>query len=98
MLKWRVVNNSFVLSFARLEKMTTFAPELSAEVKKMSVFSFGIPFLITCSGEAARQFYNPLKDRNVTLRSAALDGKVPTNVALNFLSILIFIHYFKFIH
>ena len=84
MLKWRVVNNSFVLSLAGLEKMTNFAPELRAEVKKMSVFTFGIPFLITCSGEAARQFYNPLKDRNVTLRSAALDGRVPTNVALNF--------------
>ena len=84
MLKWRVVNNSFVLSLAVLEKMTTFALELRAEVKKMSVFSFGIPFLITCSGEAARQFYNPLQDRSVSFRDAALDGRVPTNVALNF--------------
>ena len=84
MLKWRVVNNSFVLSLAVLEKMTNFALELRAEVKKMSVYSFGIPFLITCSGEAARQFYNPLQDRSVSYRDAALDGRVPTNVALNF--------------
>ena len=84
MLKWRVVNNSFVLSLAGLEKMTNFALELRAEVKKMSVYSFGIPFLITCSGEAARQFYNPLQDRSVSYRDAALDGRVPTNVALNF--------------
>ena len=67
-----------------LEKMTNFALELRAEVKKMSVYSFGIPFLITCSGEAARQFYNPLQDRSVSFRDAALDGRVPTNVALNF--------------
>jgi hypothetical protein len=29
----------------------------------MSVYSLGIPFKITCSGEAASQFYNPLQER-----------------------------------
>ena len=46
---------------------------------------FGIPFKIICRGEAAMQFYNPLQDRNASLINAALDGKVPANVALIFL-------------
>ncbi len=28
------------------------------------------------------QFYNPLQDRVASLKNAALDGKVPANVAL----------------
>ena len=59
----------------------------SKSLREIEVFinSFGIPFKITCSGETARQFYNPLQERNASLTSAALDGKMPANVALNFL-------------
>ena len=78
------VNNSLKFLLVERRIICTFALELRAEVKKMSVYTFGIPFLITCSGEAAWQFYNPLQDRNVCLRSAALDGSVPANVALIF--------------
>ena len=78
------VNNSLKFLLVERRIICTFALELRAEVKKMSVYSFGIPFLITCSSEAARQFYNPLQDRSVSYRDAALDGRVPTNVALNF--------------
>ena len=50
----------------------------------MLMHKFGIPFKIACSGEAARQFYNPLQNRDASLINAALDGKVPANVALKF--------------
>ena len=63
--------------------MSTFVLENVTD-KKMSVYSLGIPFKIICSGDAARQFYNPLQDRDASHISAALDGIVPANVALNF--------------
>ena len=50
----------------------------------MSVYSLGIPFKIICSGDAARQFYNPLQYRDASTKSAALDGELPANVALKF--------------
>ena len=56
---------------------------------------FGIPFKIICSGEAARQFYNPLQNRDASLMNAALDGRVPANVALNF---NVEVHFYSFIN
>ena len=47
----------------------------------MFMHQFGIPFKIVCSGDAARQFYKPLQDRSASQRNAALDGKVPADVA-----------------
>ena len=63
--------------------MPTFVLENVTD-KRMSVYSLGIPFKIICSGDAARQFYNPLQDRDASTKNAALDGKVPANVALKF--------------
>ena len=51
----------------------------------MLMHKFGIPFKIICSGDAAMQFYNPLQDRDASTKNAALDGKVPANVALKFI-------------
>ena len=62
-------------------KMCNFVP-IFRETSKMLMHKFGIPFKIACSGEAARQFYNPLQYRDASLINAALDGKVPANVAL----------------
>ena len=50
----------------------------------MSNYLYGIPFKIICSGDAARQFYNPLQNRDTSTKSAALDGELPANVALKF--------------
>ena len=47
----------------------------------MSVFSLGIPFKITCSGEAASQFYNPLQQIGPSDKRARLDGNTTANVA-----------------
>ena len=81
LLKILVVNNSFVLSLVGSEKMTTFALELRAEVKKMSVYSLGIPFKIACSGEAARQFYNPLGESVFNGKRAIIDGITTASMA-----------------
>jgi hypothetical protein len=40
----------------------------------MSVYTFGIPFKITCSDEAASQFYNPLQDRVSSDKRARIAG------------------------
>ena len=46
---------------------------------------FGIPFRITCCGDAAaRQFYNPLQERESDDKRAALYGEVSPSVARNF--------------
>ena len=50
----------------------------------MATYLYGIPFKIICSGDAARQFYNPLQNRDASTKSAALDGELPANVALIF--------------
>ena len=71
--------------------MSNFAFEIRAEVGNVSIFIWNT-ILITCSGDAARQFYNPLQARYASLISAALDGRVPANVALLFNGISIFIH------
>ena len=63
--------------------MLTFAPELKA-VKKMSIYSLGIPFRITCSGEAASQFYNPLQERVSSDKRAVFYGESTVNAARNF--------------
>jgi hypothetical protein len=47
----------------------------------MSVYSLGIPFRITCSGEAASQFYNPLQEGVYSVTRVTLDGEYPANVA-----------------
>ena len=73
---------NFVLD--ELEKMTNFVPEFRAR-KKMSVYSLGIPFKITCSGDAASQFYNPLQDRVSSDKRASLDGNATTKLARNLL-------------
>lgn len=56
--------------------MRTFALELET-ITKMSIYSLGIPFKITCSGEAASQFYNPLQERETSDKRAVIYGKVP---------------------
>ena len=63
--------------------MSTFVLENVTD-KKMSVYSLGIPFKIICSGDAASQFYNPLRYRDISTKSAALEGNKPANVALKF--------------
>ena len=60
--------------------MLTFAPELKT-IKEMSEYTFGIPFKITCSGEAASQFYNPLRERVSSDKRAILDGITTANMA-----------------
>jgi hypothetical protein len=42
---------------------------------------FGIPFRITCSGEAASQFYNPLQESASSDLRATIDGEDPAKVA-----------------
>ena len=44
---------------------------------------FGIPFRISCSGEAVSQFYNPLQDNALSYMRATMDGEKPANVARN---------------
>ncbi len=63
--------------------MLTFAPELKT-IKEMSEYTFGIPFKITCSGEAASQFYKPLQNGVTSTRRAVLEGVEPSNVARKF--------------
>ena len=46
---------------------------------------FGIPFRITCCGEAASQFYNPLQESISSDMRATIGGEDPANVARNFL-------------
>ena len=60
--------------------MLTFAPELKT-IKEMSEYTFGIPFKITCSGEAARQFYNPLGESVFNGKCAILDGITTASMA-----------------
>ncbi len=64
-------------------KMTTFAAKIeSVFIIKMSITNiFGIPFRITCSGEAASQFYNTLQERGSSDLRATIDGEDPANVA-----------------
>ena len=57
------------------------------------MYLYGIPFKIICSGDAARQFYNPLQNRDASTKNAALDGELPANVALKFDLETNFIHY-----
>ena len=45
---------------------------------------FGIPFRITCCGEAASQFYNPLQESTSSDLRATIGGGDPANVARNF--------------
>ena len=65
--------------------MRNFAPELET-ITKMSIYSLGIPFKITCSGEAASQFYNPLQERVTSDKRAVIYGKTAVNAARNFFS------------
>ena len=46
---------------------------------------FGIPFRITCCGEAATQFYNPLQESTSSDLRATIGGGDPAIVARNFL-------------
>ena len=64
--------------------MLTFALELET-ITKMSIYSLGIPFRITCSGEAASQFYNPLQERVSSDKRAVFYGESAVNAARNFL-------------
>ena len=50
----------------------------------MSTYMQGIPFRISCSGEAASQFYNPLQNGVTSTRRAVLEGVEPSNVARKF--------------
>lgn len=47
--------------------------------------SFGIPFKITCGGEATSQNFNPLQMGVSSDKRAALDGMKSANVARNLL-------------
>lgn len=51
----------------------------------MSVYSLGIPFKITCGGDAASQFYNLLQERNAGDKRAVFYGESAVNAARNFL-------------
>lgn len=79
------VDKSFGLSLVVWGKMRTFAVELR-KVKKMSVYSLGIPFKITCGGDAASQFYNLLQERNAGDKRAVFYGESAVNAARNFFS------------
>ena len=78
-----IVDKFFVLLLVGSGKIPTFAP-VKATLKKMSVYLFGIPFRITCSGEAASQFYNPLQVRVASDKRARLDGITTAKLARNF--------------
>jgi hypothetical protein len=57
----------------------------------MSIYSLGIPFRVTCSGEAASQFYNPLQERITSDKRARLDGMSTADLARTFWGKFIFI-------
>ena len=78
------VDKSFGLSLVVWGKMRTFAVELR-KVKKMSVYSLGIPFRITCGGELASQFYNPLQESVSSDKRVRFDGHTARNLARNLL-------------
>jgi len=69
--------------FAGWKKMTTFAAKFEEVLLLMSIHNiFGIPFrIVSCSGEAASQFYNPLQESPLSDLCATMDGGDPTNVA-----------------
>ena len=49
----------------------------------MLMHSFGIPFKITCGGELAGQFYNPLQMRVSSDKRARIYGHSTVNLARN---------------
>lgn len=63
--------------------MTTFAAKFEEVLLLMSIHNiFGIPFrIVSCSGEAASQFHNPLQESLLSDLCATMDGGDPTNVA-----------------
>ena len=82
--------------FAGWGKMTTFAAKFEEVLLLMSIHNiFGIPFrIVSCSGEAASQFYNPLQERVSSDKRAVLVGEDTANMARNlFMNDYQFNHY-----
>jgi hypothetical protein len=74
---------------AQDEKIAYLCPRIEDYIRKMSVYSLGIPFKITCGGEAASQFYNPLQERVSSDKRARLDGITTANVARTLLKMIV---------
>ena len=72
-----------------MEKNDYLCPRIEDYIRKMSVYSLGIPFKITCGGEAASQFYNPLQERVSSDKRARLDGITTANVARTLLKMIV---------
>ena len=79
-----IVNKNLFKFVCRVEKNDYLCGEKFEEVLLlMSIHNiFGIPFrIVSCSGEAASQFYNPLQESPLSDLCATMDGGDPTNVA-----------------
>ena len=63
------------------KKKTNFAPEIENQNTRVLIPSFGIPFRITCSGEAAGQLHNPLQESVPSNIRATFDGITTVGVA-----------------